>query len=109
MGDDILKALAPYLLEAITTVVLALGSYVAAWFRAREQRLVVQQATDEVEAEGHLDPTLRGEYKRLRAITLVGERLGSLTMPSPQKLADMVEAAAPKSQFSIPPSPNDEA
>lgn len=105
MGEDIIKALAPYLLEAAIGLVAALGSYVAAWFRTREQRLVVQQATDEVEAEGHRDPTMRGERKRARAITLVGQRMGTLTLPGAVRLDQLLDDAVPNSQASIAPAP----
>ena len=93
---------APYLVQGLIAIITAGVPLVVALFRARTQRLVVEQATAEAEARGHREG-LRGGKKKTLAVTLAGERLGPWTRPSPERLGTMVEAALPQTRASVPP------
>lgn len=113
MGNQLIEAVAPYVLEAFTALMVALGAYLTAWLRARTQRLIVQQAADEVEAESHRDELLRGAAKRDRAIGLASERMSSVTLrPGAGRLERLVDDAVPRARritpSDFPPPDTDE-
>lgn len=105
--EELITALAPRLLEVLPGVLGALGTLVVTWLRARAQRLVVQQATDEVEVESRGDPTMHGDVKRDRAIKLAAKRFGALTLPGTTRLEKLVDKASTESRRSLGPPPEE--
>lgn len=101
--DELLAAVAPFLVEGIIGIVTAVSSFVVAWIRAQTQRVVVQQVTDEVEVEGQIDPKLRGDAKRELAAKRATQRMNVLVRPSPKRMDTLINLAVPKSRTTIPP------
>ncbi len=97
-----LEALEPFIVQALMALGTAATAWAVQWFRARTQRLVVEQATIEAESMGHRTGA-KGVEKRDFALTLSATRLNSLTRPSPERLEELVEKAVPGARRSVPP------
>lgn len=97
-----LETLQAIVVQSLMLIVPAATAWAVAWFRARTQREVVEQATIEAEAMGHRTGA-KGVEKRDFALTLSSTRLNSLTRPSPERLEELVEKAVPGARRSVPP------
>lgn len=97
-----MEALEAIFTQAAVLIVPAFSAWAVAWFRAREQRAVVEQATIEAEAMGHREGA-SGEQKKQMAMTLSSTRMRPWVRPSPERLGSMVEDAVPNAAATVPP------
>lgn len=87
LGLELAVALLPYLVAALSTLLVA-------WLRSKLLAVEARNVATQVELEASLDPELRGEKKMARAKELLAERTRALAALRPEAIIERALPAA---------------